>query len=170
MISCETFEDRYTAWKNGSLSRSEAETMEKHSGECSHCADFNGEIADLRAMLSDLPAYEPAPDFQFKLRQRIREATDATGTKRRASLVPRWAAWGAGLATGLAIGVAVLLPTQSLNNSDSQYAMEVNHDRMQAVNGVPVAALEDSISDTFHTQDTYFDLDRHSQTVSGGGN
>lgn len=168
MVNCESFESNFGAWQEGKLEEDLHTGMEHHASNCDHCAKFNGETHELRDLLRSSSVFEPTTGFDFRLQRRISEVVDgkAYSSRKNRTLIPRWAAMGAGLATGAAIGLALLLPSDQGNPGLSKMIAE-------AADPVSVSSNDQLIADTSMSendstdQDMYLlDLDRMSQTVS----
>jgi len=166
MITCEQFEGSFRAWKEGGLGTGEEEEMRRHASACAFCASYDGDTARLKVLLNRISLRDVSPGFDLRLQRRIREAAGERLNKKRApdKVLPRWAAWGAGLATGVVIGVALLMPSGSLDNSRSQLAenevIPVEHSDQAVI------APADSASDSTTVPQDLYRMDEHSQTVS----
>ncbi len=167
MVSCEQFESNFEAWKSDKLSPELQTEMSRHASECPYCGALCGDTVRLRALLGSLPKLEPSPGFEFRLRNRLKERmTPETERRRGYRRIPRWAALGAGLATGVVIGVVILAPsdkeTPGLNGiSPSAPAI--------ALSEPGIMPAEDTLAgptDTASVPEPLFSPDRHSQAVS----
>ncbi len=168
MVTCERFEREFEAWKNGELPSEEDEQFKKHVAECSHCSSFELSHFRLRDMTSSLPSVEPSASFEYRLNNRINELDDSgvSEYKRGRKLLPRWAALGAGLATGLAVGLIIVLTpgTEDMTDPGNRQAESV------AMHETVDGELEDSSdidNDSIDVPESMYEIDRHSQTVSG---
>ena len=168
MITCERFEREFEAWKNGKLPSEEDEQFKKHVAECSHCSSFELSQYRLRYLLSSLDGVEPSASFEYRLNNRINELNDSSVSeyKRGRKLLPKWAALGAGLATGLAVGLIIVLTpgTEDMTDPGNHQAASV------AMHETVDEELEDSSDidhDSIEVPESMYEIDRHSQTVSG---
>ena len=102
MITCERFEKDYIAWQNGKLSPQDEELFHQHVSECPHCKAYTQAAFHLRELTMSLPVFEPSPAFKFRLNGRLNDisSTNQKPDRSGARLLPRWAAMGAGLASG----------------------------------------------------------------------
>lgn len=166
MITCEQFERSFRTWKEGNLGSGEEEEMRRHAAACAFCASYDTETSRLKDLLIQVPLRDTSPGFDFQLQRRIREAVKGGGLRRKpqASLLPRWAAWGAGLATGVVVGLAILLPSGNLDNSGSQIAESDATPPAQTEQ--TLAAAPDTACDSSSVPDDPYRMDEHSQTVS----
>ncbi len=166
MASCNFFEENYEAWKNGTLGTGDEEEMRHHASQCSFCAAFGEETAKLRAALSELPEFQPSSAFEFQLRRKIKEA-GSRATRKQVNM-PRWAAIGAGMATGIAIAVAVLIQMNPNSPASSPYLANQPTRDISAPVIAQVADKDTLADDTSRVTEPSYDLSRHSQTVSTG--
>ena len=164
MASCEQFERNYQGWKSGRLSPELQAEMSRHILECPDCAALTEETGQLRALLGSLPKLEPTPGFEYQLQNRLRESPPSKATGSRASyLIPRWAALGAGLVTGVVVGVTILVTT------DRQTGSPAPTEPIAVAERTTEAPLEDTLSvpgDTTVRPERLYSPDRHSQVVS----
>lgn len=168
MIDCELFESRYKIWNSGTLSDEIGEQMVQHHTYCSHCQSLTSDLEDVRMILGSLRKHEPSPRFDYRLKNRIDEyekkrSQPASGR----SIIPRWAAMGAGIATGLAIGLAVLIPLKQggIDPISTPGEMTIASARK------PADMDRDSLnigSDSLSKEQKGYNPDRLSQTVSTG--
>ncbi len=168
MINCELFESRYKNWKSGSLSDEMSKQMVEHQTGCSHCCSLTIDLDDVREILGSLRKHKPTPRFEYQLRNRIDEYEEKRSQPARdRSIIPRWAAVGAGIATGLAVGLALLLPLKQ------EGIDPINRPGEMAVASAqkPIAKDKDTMqvdSDSLAELQKGYSADRHSQTVSSG--
>ncbi|MBT3231553.1 MAG: hypothetical protein HN356_01950 [Calditrichaeota bacterium] len=166
MASCNFFEENYEAWKGGRLGTTDEEEMRHHASQCNHCAAFGEDTVNLRAALSALPEFQPSSTFEFQLNRKVREL--GKGKSRKQVDMPRWATIGAGMATGIAIAVAVVFQMGPNTPVTSPYlADQPTRDISSAV----IAQVSDTDTlaiDTLSVTEPSYDLNRHSQTVSTG--
>jgi anti-sigma factor RsiW len=163
MVDCENFERHFQLYRTGGLSQEDAATFAEHAHSCPHCAGLTQEGGRLRALLSSLPDYQPRPGFEMRLnanlsvgaRQRI------TYKPARVPLLPRWAAVGTGLATGLAVGV-ILLTTPHTTGNNRSAAPE-----LAAASNIAEKDTINARKDSIRTGETPYDLDGRSEMVSG---
>lgn len=165
MSDCERFEGGYLAWKNGRLAEDEAAALARHAHSCPHCAGLQEGSLRLRELLKNQPAYEPTPGFEWRLERKIK-AVIAGGTRERSvswPLLPRWAALGAGLATGLAVGV-ILLTAPGLNDDQPKQETQLAAQKPLAEGDHDtLSAKRDSIA----VPAGHYDAGTRSRTVSG---
>jgi len=170
MITCERFEKGFEAWQSGKLNPEEAELFRRHVIECAHCRAFTPAAYHLRELTVSLPQVEPSPGFTYRLSNRLNELStrDVKTTRASGRLLPRWAALGAGLASGLAVGLIIILSPNSDDMSKPGISMT----------GTPVASHETApinlvdttkdIEDSLEAAEQLYDLDRKFQVVSDG--
>lgn len=168
MIDCNLFEQHFDDWKADRLSPDKAAELAHHAESCSYCRLKSRETSRLKSLLVSSPQVEPAPGFEFRLRQRIADAErgQTVVPKQPATLIPRWTALGAGIVAGLAIGIALFLPSNTTNNLMTESSTV--HTEM-ADGGMVVEPVRDSLEtfdDTLKGFEEPFDADRHSQAVS----
>ena len=146
MIHCEQFENRYEQWREGRVTAEQDEEMQRHLADCPYCRTVDSETIRLRKLLVSSPELEPSVGFDYRLRRRLEELS-SPGKVRRRSIIPRWAALGAGLATGLAVGFALLLPFME---NDQEPAIVESAD-------ISVLATQQIVSDDPETVQYYSD-------------
>jgi len=168
MISCERFENYFEAWQENRLNSEDGQAMHLHASQCAHCAKLELETVQLRGMLTGCLQYEPSPGFEFRLQRRISEEKNGELIQhsRKSAVLPRWAAMGAGLATGVAIGVAFLIPTDPGSSSSNQLAIETSGSTLKSNNQQLVATMVDSIKDTSDVNEDPYNINKHSRMVS----
>ncbi len=112
MLDCDRFEEHYEAWKAGRLPDDQSEAMQRHATECRYCRLKGRETARLRSLLGSLQRLEPSPDFDYRLRRRIAQLEERSHpiAGRRAAPFLRWKVIGAGVVTGLVIGLFLFYP------------------------------------------------------------
>ncbi len=162
MINCEKFESQYQQWNNSELPPPSDREMRGHRAQCSYCRTVNDDTIDLRNVIGSLPKHEPSIRFDYQLRRRINEIENSTQPQRRTSLLPRWAALGAGLATGLAVGIAVLLPLRQEGIDPLRGPGDLAVITAQQILPDSSVTPNDSLIDS----DVQFHIDYHSQKVS----
>ncbi len=111
MNDCESFESRYIDWKQGRLSNEDGDALARHARTCRHCALIGEGEMKLSTLLRNQTEYRPSNGFEWRLENSIKAAMNNGKPIRLAkdvSIMPRLTALGAGLATGLAIGIFVL--------------------------------------------------------------
>ena len=168
MIGCEEFERDYQSWQSGSMNSAMAEAMHQHTVDCVHCRAWETNTSSLRRLLKGQPVLNPGRDFEARLHQRIvRDRTTTTVTSTMLpSYAPRWAALGAGLVTGLAIGGILLMPSQ-VDKSD---VSSVSVQGILASQDAHSRAIGDSLADrkdSLEADNSHYDMNRNSQMVSG---
>jgi hypothetical protein len=164
MINCEQFEDNYLNWKNNNLEASQNDEMKIHFSSCQYCAEVTTETIEMRESIAGISEQGLSEDFEVNLNRRISELVyDNKSQKRfnRAKL-PRWAALGAGMATGLAIGVMILMPSNQ--GSMKQLVGDIQ------VEELPLIMVVDTTThdiDTSKSVNEPYRLDDRSKMVSG---
>ena len=118
MVDCENFERHFQLYRTGGLSQEDATAFAEHAHSCPHCAGLTQESGRLRALLSSFPDYQPRPGFEMRLNANLSGGArqHIFYTPARVPLLPRWAAVGTGLATGLAVGVILLTTPHTTGN------------------------------------------------------
>jgi len=126
MRDCELFESRYIDWKSGRLKLEDGEALAQHQHNCPHCAALSEGDLRLRSLLAQQHAYRPKAGFEMRLDNAIKTVEAGGKPVRNRSVIPfpRMAALGAGLATGLAVGLFVF--TSPVNESATQ-TIAANH-------------------------------------------
>jgi len=163
MSVCEQFERDFGRYQTGGLSQANMAALADHVSKCPHCAAFTRENSSLRNLLSIQPTFQPRPGFERRLSERLRGTTETYRVPVRRRLSSGWAAAGAGLATGLAVGFFVLLAPHTTDN------IAVNSAPPLAA--VDLKASRDSIEskmDTIKALESLYELDQNSRTVSSG--
>jgi len=163
MSVCERFEKNFGQYKNGGLPQAVQTEMAEHVAVCPHCASFTGEFSSLRSLLTGQPEFQPRPGFERRLSEHLRGTTEVYRVPARRRFSSGWAAAGAGLATGLAVGFFVMLAPHTTDN-------------IAVTSAPPLAAVGvnttrdslDSISDTAKSEESLYELDQNSRTVSSG--
>ena len=108
MINCELFEKISTAWHDGNLSPELEKQVQDHVNICEHCQAMDIGDAWVKDQLGSLDQVEPSPDFEIRLQERIDSLSSSRTGRRRwdnSRRFPRSVAFGAGLATAVAVGV-----------------------------------------------------------------
>lgn len=180
MLSCEQFERDYIIWKEGKAAPDIDGEMRLHVANCAYCAKYNINLSSIRNSLSRQPIFEPSPEFDTTLCNRIvgirihRAVRDLTPERK----APNWAALGAGLATGLAIGIIAILP-RSANHLEITNTALIDTTPPGAplvAEVIPVEQKEPSldsvrmhVNDSVKVETPPYDAGRHSRVVSGSG-
>jgi anti-sigma factor RsiW len=73
-MNCERMETRLIGYLDGRATPAERREVEAHLGECAACRTRAEEFRRLWGVLEELPATEPSPAFDARLRQRIAAA------------------------------------------------------------------------------------------------
>lgn len=165
MITCDFFEEKQIAWKAGELDRESSDLMENHVSICIHCKAFKSEVAELRKITTSLPDFQVPDGFEFRLQRKIDrlKAGKQISRSKSTNYFPKWAALGAGLATGAAIAITLLLPNDNLKKSNSQFASQPTGNNNS--NSHFVSNEVDTLSDSTNAGTSGFHLDKFSQTV-----
>lgn len=113
MINCDFFEDNLNSWKAGKLPADQMKAMEQHSMTCPYCGKLSAETIKLRVHLATLPRNEPSSTFEFRLQRKLADIRNSKRTTKvnRKGLLPRWSVVGAGLVTGIAVGILLIFPS-----------------------------------------------------------
>ena len=167
MHTCDHFEKNYMAWKSGNSTPEETRLFEQHAGECENCRDFNEEIYLLRQQTASIPLAEPSIRFLHQLDNRIREAEE-TGQKSKAHgrVIPRWAAMGAGLASGLAVGAILLLNPGSGDISETESGLAQVPEMEELIASPQESDSMLNLRDSLNVPEGHYNLNERSQTVS----
>ncbi|NOZ62700.1 MAG: zf-HC2 domain-containing protein [Calditrichaeota bacterium] len=72
MNTCHRYEELFSEYIEGEISRDHKQTLEGHMRQCSVCAQKIGDINGLRQILIALPRVKVSSDFDSLLRARIR--------------------------------------------------------------------------------------------------
>ncbi len=173
MINCELFEKISTAWHDGNLSPELEKQVQDHVNICEHCQAMDIGDAWVKDQLGSLDQVEPSPDFEIRLQERIDSLSSSRTGRRRwdnSRRFPRSVAFGAGLATAVAVGVALLLP-QMYNSTETQQTASTGVKPEIFVNAGSVhnALIDTStLVDSTALPEMLFDPDQHSRVVSTG--
>jgi len=175
MNDCERFEKLYLDWKKGGLNNEEAELLTRHASVCGSCTSINEADMRLRGLLKNQAVYRPTNGFELRLERSIRAVENnqkPVRLKKSAPLFPRWTALGAGLATGLAVGILVLSvpvdeagknsPISSISTPANQLIADVSP---QSIN--PVEDTLASKKDTSSKVDSHYLVGDYGKVVSG---
>ncbi len=168
MITCERFEKDYNAWQSGRLTPEEEELFRRHVVDCPHCRAFTQGAYKLRELITSLPQVEPPPGFTYRLSNRISElsAKDIRTAGTRHGTIPRWTALGAGLASGLAVGLIIVLSPGKQDVSGTNNAFSNAPLASSATSVVNVVDTTDKSDDSLETPEQLYNLDRRQQMVS----
>ena len=104
-MDCRTFREHHAAFLDDTLPGVDIVEMELHRTECTGCADFDVSMRRGLMVLRNLPPVHCSPDFNERLRARLRE----TGCDRRPALTG--ATRGPGMLTFAAVAGVVLAVT-----------------------------------------------------------
>jgi hypothetical protein len=169
MITCERFEKDFEAWQSGKLNPEDEALIRQHVRECPHCQAFNQAAFRVRELTLALPEREPSAAFRYRLGNRLGELTapPVKPLHARGRLLPRWAALGAGLASGLALGLILVLSTGPENESSPGLSVGTGQLASNEEKLVKDADTADVADDSAKITDRSYDLDTHSQVVSG---
>ena len=161
MIACEDFERHYLDFSLGRATPFTPEEMQRHRETCPYCASLTAETGRLRGLLGGALTLKPRTGFEMRLQQRLNNLGNRAAPRQPA--YPRWAALGAGLATGLALAVFVILPRFTGQDSTPATAVSPGSYTQTAAN-IPDSLTneEDSTGDTSYQ----YDADAHSRMVS----
>jgi len=167
MTNCERFEQLFRPWKKGELTPEEASAMARHSEECTYCRDFTEDIYRLRLISGSVNRLEPRLGFENRLARRIREIERGAPAKVKSpQRIPVWAGLGAGLATGAAVGMALLL---SGRNDSPAPALTASPPPAYIASNSQIQSEKDTTDiglDSINRTGSSFDASRHSQMVS----
>ncbi|MDP8239266.1 MAG: zf-HC2 domain-containing protein [Candidatus Hatepunaea meridiana] len=168
MITCDRFEDNYEAYQSGKLPPEQEDLLRRHVAECEHCQIFAQSTYRLRVITASLPRVEPSPNFRFQLDKKIRMLSGARSGKIHSnrSVIPRWAALGAGLATGLAVGLIILLTPESTDFAE----LDTSPSNIEVVKQEQLASeltdSTDAADDSLEVPEQSYNPDKYSQVVS----
>ena len=163
MINCEQFEENFIAWKNESLEASQSNAMKQHFSTCQYCVDISVETIEIREAVVGVYGAGPSEEFKYNLKSRISDLLyrnkEITATHK--AKLPHWAALGAGIATGLAIGIVLLMPSKQENSSQYVANNQLEKDTEMVVDTTTLPADSlDAVNETYQ-------LDNRSRMVSG---
>jgi hypothetical protein len=168
MVACDRFERDYEAWRKGELTTEDGESFQKHFSSCTDCQLFAESFSTLRQRLAALPQQEPSVRFKYQLNRKINDisAGDYKG-RSFANIFPRWAAVGAGIATGLTLGLVIII--LNIDNGKTNTSMLADNANIEsheqfASNGMPDSTEQKS--DTMNVPEGNYRLDKYSQAVS----
>lgn len=168
MIECDFFEDHYKAWKNNELSEQDNHKMHSHESSCEMCASY-GDVAELKQLIAEFPMFAPEEGFEQRLQHRIDDIKFGRTTYRPPSrgFIPKWASISAGIATGVAIGFAFLIPMNQTDESGPSFVSQGNQSVLVQQEIKRDKAPADTIVDSAETEsNSQYDPDLHSRTVS----
>ncbi len=131
-MNCQRIESALLAVLDGRATAAEKEQAAAHIAQCADCARRMESLRDAWNALDHLPAIEPSPLFDARLRARLAEEAVAPR--------PRWFAWplahlrlvalAAGLvavtAVWLSVRPAAVLPTPAREQSQQDFAVVKN--------------------------------------------
>jgi len=163
MLTCEDFERHYLDFSAGRPISVSPDEIRQHRASCRYCARLTTGTAQLHTLLTGLPALEPRAGFELRLQHRIATQSDVVRAPQRA--FPRWAALGAGLATGLALAVFVILP--KFTGDETAPAGPVvgpGSIAVEAADNIPDTSARDR--DSTRDSISNYDAGRHSRLVS----
>ena len=172
MYDCDKFEIRYMERQQGQLDSDEQAEFDQHLSTCDHCAALDLNTIQLVETMQSLPQMDPPVGFEFRLKRRIEEGTVAgqRDRSRRRGFKPSWAALGAGLATGMAVAIALIIPSKSVDNgSNPLIGAGSSGDISLASQDMITPETQDSLDllrDSLGVKASHFNIDRYSQVVS----
>ncbi|MCF7810124.1 zf-HC2 domain-containing protein [bacterium] len=168
MVTCERFEQDYEAWRKGELTTEESDVFQKHLDTCNNCQHFAESFSTLRQYLVAMPQQEPSVRFKYQLNRKINDIN--TGDYKERSFVnvfPRWAAVGAGIATGFTLALVVIILNIDSGTNNTQMMADKpkaeSHEQF-ASNEIPDSTVQNS--DTMNVPESNYRLDKYSQAVS----
>lgn len=163
MINCEQFENNFLSWQDNKLEASQSDEMRNHYSSCQFCGDITSETIELRESLAGVSEQGLSAEFEVNLNRKINELVYGNKAQRRynRAKLPRWAALGAGMATGLAIGVVILMPSNQ--GSLNQYTAVNQIDEGSTI----VVDTITNESDSSKSINEEYKLDDRSKLVSG---
>jgi len=168
MITCDRFEHDYEAWRKEELTAEDSDALQWHFDTCPGCQRFAENFSILRQRLLSMPQCEPSIRFKYQLNRKINDINAGVEKGRSLSrLFPRWAAIGAGLVTGFALGLVVIIQNVDNETTDTQmFAGKPEiESREQLVSNIDSDSTEIN-SDSIDVPVSNYRLDRYSQAVS----
>lgn len=75
MHYCDKFKESFSDYIEGELPQHARQVLESHLSACSGCRETVNRMRNLRHTLTSLSRFTTSPDFEFKLSQRLRQAT-----------------------------------------------------------------------------------------------
>ncbi len=174
MNDCENFESLYIDWKKGRLSGDEAEMLTRHATSCRHCTSIGSDEMNLSHLLRNQALYRPTNGFEMRLDNSIRSVENNGKPIRlvkKTSIAPRLTALGAGLATGLAVGIFVLTaPMENSGNMPISSATSIPSHLVADISPVIDEKVGDSLAskrDTAQKVDSHYLVGDYGKVVSG---
>jgi len=169
MITCERFEKDFESWRSGKLTPEDETLIRQHARECPHCQAFNQAAFRLRELTLSLPQREPSAAFKYRLSARLNDLALQPVKPLRAGgrLLPRWAALGAGVASGLALGLVLVLSTGPENQSTPGLSIGTGQLASNEEMLIKDVDTSDVGNDSVKIPERSYDLETHSQVVSG---
>ncbi len=136
-MNCERMETRLIAYLDGKANDADRREVESHLAACAACRTRASDFRALSGLLDGMPALEPTPSFDARLRQRI-----------AAEPAPGWFAWLRPLPR-FAMAVAMLLAMAAwigsgpatLPGADQRMALRGTDEDFKMINNLQV--LED---------------------------
>ena len=165
MITCEQFEKDFDAWQKGEIPSEVGKELEQHTIDCPTCRNFSQGTLRLKQHFASLPRLEPSTGFKYRLNNRLKDYTEGRTVR---TVFPRWAALGAGIVTGFALGLVVLVQNLDNNtgNVNTLAGASVAEHQEQLV-GVTDTVNAGSDQDSIDTQESTYDPGRRARLVSG---
>lgn len=174
MSDCENFESKYHDWQQGRLSLDDAAALARHAAHCRHCSVFNPETAKISQLLRNQPVYRPKNGFEMRLERSIKAVENHEAPVRlirKASFTPKLTALGAGLATGLAVGIfALTIPVNDSGNPPASVANNVSNQLIAEATPSEKSKSSDSLlskQDSILKSDSHYSVGDYGKMVSG---
>jgi anti-sigma factor RsiW len=100
---CDTFLARHSDYLDGLLQPLEAARMSAHADACASCARYDRVVRKGLLLARELPAIEPATDFDARLQHRLLHLKDAAAADAHS-----WSVGGVAATLGVAAAIALL--------------------------------------------------------------
>lgn len=130
-MNCDRIESLLSTFIDGELSGHELRVVREHVARCPHCALELEEVRRIKALIADMPAFEPSADFEDRLVMSVL-GPEPVAARRRSAL-----RWSAGLAACAALGAFVTMGMmqrqRTLEAERQQEAIRLEVQRDQAI-------------------------------------